>query len=566
MMTFRFNYSCFFLLAVLLFPVKVLSQEVKAMPDSMLTVDKAFAIRYENRALAEQMLAEIRSRKLDTEYDIDHCLASIYYNYMEFREALVIYERMLKSKAVRNDVQKKMEVLQDMCDTYDVLCENVKLRDTIDQLYKLAIAENDKYYQGQALFLLGVSLFNSGDSKGGIAQVEEAVKLMGESDRSGIIHETYGMLNVLSSQYNRIGDTEKALEVLDRNERLIRSEDPVNTGDLMVLLAKKASMLVLLHRVEEADSVYAVWESLPKTNNLRRQYYIVDYYRHRGRFRDALHIYESQLKCLREKGDTVSLIAYNMYWGMAETCYGLKQYQRSADLYQRVVEMGDSLKRIEADANAKELATIYETHEKERQINRQAYWMTLLFFIIALLIVGIILQLRYMRTLKERSKVMANTVDELIIYRKAALQGHDSQKPRNGSEEGVGDNNSATSDDDLQKYFISVNSVVVNGLLFRQPDFDREQLIRATGIEKNRLSTIISRCAGTNIPGYINKLRVEYATHMMKEHPDYTLQAIAEACGFVTQSTFIRAFKMVFGLTPSEYRQSHILPPPIAEE
>ena len=560
-MKLRFNYSCLFLLAVLLFPVKVLSQDVRTMPDSMLTVGKAFAIRYENRALAEQMLAEIRSRKLNTEYEIDRCQAYIHNNYMEFREALAIYERMLKSKDVRNDVEKRMEVLEDMCDAYDELSETVKLRDTIEQLYTLALEENDKYYQGQALYLLGCSLFNSGDFEGGIAQIEEALKLMGESDRSGKIHEMYGMLNTLSSQYNRIGDTEKALEVLDRNERLIRSEDPVNIGDLMVLLAKKASMLVIQHRVEEADSVYAVWEALPKNNNLRRQYFIVDYYRRRGRFREALSIYESQLKALREKGDTVSQIAYNMYWGMAETCYGLKQYQRSADLYLKVVEIADSLKQLAADANAKELATIYQTHEKERQINRQEYWLTILFAIIALLIVGIILQERYMRKMKERSKVMANTVDELMIYRQAALRGHDNRPLQTPSEEGAEDNNSS-SVDDLQQYFISVNSVVVNGQLFRQPDFDREQLIRATGIEKNRLSTIISRCAGTNIPGYINKLRVEYASQLMKEHPDYTLQAIAEACGFVTQSTFIRAFKMVFGMTPSEYRQNHVLPPP----
>ena len=56
---------------------------------------------------------------------------------------------------------------------------------------------------------------------------------------------------------------------------------------------------------------------------------------------------------------------------------------------------------------------------------------------------------------------------------------------------------------------------------------------------------------------------MEYAVQLMKEHPEYTLAAIAEACGMKSPTTFIRNFRESYDLTPSEYRKSlEKLPPP----
>ena len=75
-----------------------------------------------------------------------------------------------------------------------------------------------------------------------------------------------------------------------------------------------------------------------------------------------------------------------------------------------------------------------------------------------------------------------------------------------------------------------------------------------TGVDKNALAAIIQKYAGTNVPGYINSKRMEYAIVLIKIHPEYTLNAIAEACGIKASATFIRHFKNTYGMTPSEYR------------
>ena len=87
--------------------------------------------------------------------------------------------------------------------------------------------------------------------------------------------------------------------------------------------------------------------------------------------------------------------------------------------------------------------------------------------------------------------------------------------------------------------------------------------MRLMGADKNNLATIIQRYAGTNVVGYVNGKRMEYAVLLMKEHPEYTFAAIGEACGIKNPATFIRNFRNAYDLTPSEYRKTlEELPPP----
>lgn len=39
---------------------------------------------------------------------------------------------------------------------------------------------------------------------------------------------------------------------------------------------------------------------------------------------------------------------------------------------------------------------------------------------------------------------------------------------------------------------------------------------------------MIKENTGTNLNGYINELRLNHAIQLLKEHPEYTLRAIAE--------------------------------------
>lgn len=66
---------------------------------------------------------------------------------------------------------------------------------------------------------------------------------------------------------------------------------------------------------------------------------------------------------------------------------------------------------------------------------------------------------------------------------------------------------------------------------------------------------MIKENTGTNLNGYINELRLNHAIQLLKEHPEYTLRAIAEASGINSMPTFHNLFKSKTGMTPSEFKR-----------
>ncbi|MEO0561160.1 MAG: AraC family transcriptional regulator [Chloroflexota bacterium] len=53
---------------------------------------------------------------------------------------------------------------------------------------------------------------------------------------------------------------------------------------------------------------------------------------------------------------------------------------------------------------------------------------------------------------------------------------------------------------------------------------------------------------------YVTRQRVERAQRLMFDHPEWTLAAVALACGFADQSHLNRHFKRIVGVTPGQYR------------
>jgi AraC-like DNA-binding protein len=66
----------------------------------------------------------------------------------------------------------------------------------------------------------------------------------------------------------------------------------------------------------------------------------------------------------------------------------------------------------------------------------------------------------------------------------------------------------------------------------------------------------ISLHKDTNFSNFINSYRIAHAKKLIHENPQYTLEYIYLSSGFQNQSSFNRIFKVLEGITPSEYRNS----------
>lgn len=54
---------------------------------------------------------------------------------------------------------------------------------------------------------------------------------------------------------------------------------------------------------------------------------------------------------------------------------------------------------------------------------------------------------------------------------------------------------------------------------------------------------------------YLTEKRVLYASELIKENPQWSMDAISKEAGFVSRTTFQTEFKKRIGVTPAQYRQ-----------
>jgi len=91
--------------------------------------------------------------------------------------------------------------------------------------------------------------------------------------------------------------------------------------------------------------------------------------------------------------------------------------------------------------------------------------------------------------------------------------------------------------------------------LFCDPDFDRMALLDQLHIQKIGFWKLFEEETGTTALKYILNLRLEYAAEQIRQHPEYTIEAIAADCGIPSRTTFYRNFVSRFGITPNVFRE-----------
>lgn len=101
-----------------------------------------------------------------------------------------------------------------------------------------------------------------------------------------------------------------------------------------------------------------------------------------------------------------------------------------------------------------------------------------------------------------------------------------------------------------------LNGFVVKQQLYLNPDLSRDDLAYLIHLNKNHFAQMLQQNSGFKLADYLNNLRIEHAILLLKENPDYTIQAIATDSGFNNMSTFYASFKKKMEMTPSQYKSA----------
>ncbi len=93
--------------------------------------------------------------------------------------------------------------------------------------------------------------------------------------------------------------------------------------------------------------------------------------------------------------------------------------------------------------------------------------------------------------------------------------------------------------------------------LFRNKDLRIADIATSLGTNTTYLSTFLNGEMNTTFPAFITGYRIRYAQDLMRKDPSLRMSQVAEASGFTNEKTFLRTFKTVCGITPSEWKQAN---------
>ena len=92
-------------------------------------------------------------------------------------------------------------------------------------------------------------------------------------------------------------------------------------------------------------------------------------------------------------------------------------------------------------------------------------------------------------------------------------------------------------------------------ILVNNPCCSINELADGVNLSRSRLEHLFKEQIGMQMGDYLLECRLKTAAELLKSS-DMSVKEIAHIVGYEHSSSFIRAFKNMFGTVPSDYRQS----------
>ena len=93
--------------------------------------------------------------------------------------------------------------------------------------------------------------------------------------------------------------------------------------------------------------------------------------------------------------------------------------------------------------------------------------------------------------------------------------------------------------------------------LFRNKDLRIADVVSELHTNTTYLSTCLKGELNTSFPAFVTNYRIRYAQELMCKDPTMRMSRVAAESGFTSEKSFLRSFKAICGVTPSEWKQAH---------
>ena len=553
----------------------------QSLPDSVVTEDNVYHYMFSDTPKAESIMKSLRERKKLPDWELDYIEGDLYFNTVRYYRALKFYKRVIDSNKAKKDDKLQMELLHRMISCYDCIHNEAKKGEYVEKLMKKAQECGDKAMQSVALFNLGKSIYSQGNHEEGAARMEEAARMMENSDykyKYDNLRYDYG---TLLTYYERDRQNEDALRTLDALQKVViastgREEvsiDGLDEKEQKTLLGHRAVVYNRVGREKEADEAFRRFMS-SGTPHDKDVYVISPYLIDRKMYDEIFRINNARAEFLRQEGDTINYHFNTIYNQLARAYYETGDYKRAADNYRGLAVLRDSLTKREQRSAMIELAEVYESGEKDKLIQKQREQEHLLWIVVAIITATMAGLMAHYRKIHRRNVSLVRAVKENLHYQEELVRKEEEcnkQREVISSLEGnikeLECSNLKlsstlalleTSEDERESQQVEqLRHEVVSRQLYLTQGITPKVIQELLGLPSSLFGEKFEKHTGKKFSEYINELRMNHAAKLLIEYPNYKIEAIANMCGIDSRQHFHRQFSDYFCITPSAFRKGH---------
>lgn len=296
--------------------------------------------------------------------------------------------------------------------------------------------------------------------------------------------------------------------------------------------------------------------------------YIVKAYMDMGDYDQAL----SNLRiCEKESQESSSLDMLITTYQYLHLCYlkaGDPKMAHAAKY--RYMELKDSINNANEYGKIKDMEFLLEANKYEKQLQTLTSEKRIRDIVTSAIGLGLLLTLLFLllaiyqnRKLAERNKDLfkknvaliksEEEEDRLIQEYTEKLEQYEAK-----FSEGQRYKSSSLTDEDKEVLLGRIRHVMHTPSEFCQDDFTIDKLATLVNSNSKYVSQVINETLGKNFNTYLNEQRINEVCKRLVDtvnNGNKTNEAIAEEVGFKSRSHFIRTFKKITGLTPSQYQR-----------
>lgn len=119
--------------------------------------------------------------------------------------------------------------------------------------------------------------------------------------------------------------------------------------------------------------------------------------------------------------------------------------------------------------------------------------------------------------------------------------------------------NKKITDAEAENAFEKLAQVMQEKELYQDANITMPQVAKLLGISSPYLSQLLNDNGNKTFSLFINEYRIEKAKLLLVNEKQRSMEAIAELCGFNSQSTFYSTFKKLADTTPAKFRKANML-------